>query len=142
MLHMVRPVLRYTCKLVANGYQVSFHVRGFVRTRGGRHKCVLCHLQIICVFDDLQGIFVCPSCTESTGRRTISEYRQPSSMHRHIYIVIPRYVVVKSQRCRLMPRIAFSFASTISGVLSLSSWRCMRGFVICTWPSWPTTGAS
>lgn len=117
--------------------QVSFHVRGFVRTRGGRYKCVPFHFLTFCVFDDLQGIFVCPSCTESTGRRTTSEYLKPFFLsHRHIYIVIPRYVVVKSQTCRIMPRITLSFASTISGVLSLSSWRYMRGLIIsCTCPT-------
>jgi len=150
---MVRCALCYIwcvlcCVVLANSLlmtrQVSFHVRGFVRTRGGGYKCVPFHFLTFCVFNDLQGIFVCPSCTESTGRRTISEYLKPFFLkHRHIYIVIPRYVVVKSQTCRIMPRITLSFASTISGVLFLSSWRYMRGLVIsCTCPLWRRIGAS
>ena len=34
--------------------QVSFHVRGFVRTRGGRYKCVPFHFLTFCVFDDFK----------------------------------------------------------------------------------------
>ncbi|KAF8347885.1 hypothetical protein F5887DRAFT_670450 [Amanita rubescens] len=113
--------------------------------------CALCYIWYHFTCVDLSepeaediSIFVCPSCTESTGRRTISEYLKPLFFrHRHIYIVIPRYVVVKSQTCRIMPRITLSFASTISGVPFLSSWRYMRGLLIsCTCPLWRCIGAS